>query len=121
MAILNAADCEPPPHKDKEMLRVYPDQVLAGVGGRFVELVGALRGRRGNQVQVPRRDRSCCGRSFPVAQCGSRKRCRDSYPAGDEFILVYDVTGKVIPPGKIPLVVGAVVINVETAYNIAQA
>jgi Na+-translocating ferredoxin:NAD+ oxidoreductase RnfC subunit len=31
------------------------------------------------------------------------------------------VTGKVIPPGKIPLAVGAVVINVETAYNMVQS
>ena len=44
----------------------------------------------------------------------------DSYPSGDEFILVYDVMGKVIPPGKIPLAVGVVVINVETALNIAR-
>ena len=46
---------------------------------------------------------------------------RDAYPAGDEFILVYDVLGRVIPPGGIPLAVGAVVMNVETAMNVAQA
>jgi Na+-translocating ferredoxin:NAD+ oxidoreductase RnfC subunit len=46
---------------------------------------------------------------------------RDAYPAGDEFILVYDVLGRVIPPGGIPLAVGAVVVNVETALNVARA
>jgi Na+-translocating ferredoxin:NAD+ oxidoreductase RnfC subunit len=46
---------------------------------------------------------------------------RDTYPAGDEFILVYDVLGRVIPPGGIPLNVGAVVMNVETALNVSQA
>ncbi len=45
----------------------------------------------------------------------------DAYPAGDEFILVYDVLGRVVPPGGIPLAVGAVVINVETALNVAAA
>jgi Na+-translocating ferredoxin:NAD+ oxidoreductase RnfC subunit len=44
---------------------------------------------------------------------------RDTHPAGDEIILVYDVLGRIIPPGGIPLNVGAVVINVETALNIA--
>jgi Na+-translocating ferredoxin:NAD+ oxidoreductase RnfC subunit len=44
----------------------------------------------------------------------------DTYPAGDEFILVYDVTQRIIPPGKIPLAVGCVVINVETALNIGR-
>ena len=46
---------------------------------------------------------------------------RDAYPAGDEFILVYDVLHRVIPPGGIPLAVGAVVVNVETAMNVAHA
>ena len=46
---------------------------------------------------------------------------RDAYPAGDEFILVYDVLGRVIPPGGIPLAIGAVVMNVETAMNVAHA
>jgi Na+-translocating ferredoxin:NAD+ oxidoreductase RnfC subunit len=46
---------------------------------------------------------------------------RDAYPAGDEFILVYDILGRVIPPGGIPLAVNAVVMNVETAVNIAYA
>ena len=45
----------------------------------------------------------------------------DAYPAGDEFILVYDVLGRVVPPGGIPLAVGAVVMNVETALNVAAA
>ena len=46
---------------------------------------------------------------------------RDAYPAGDEFILVYDVLHRVVPPGGIPLAVGAVVMNVETAMNVARA
>jgi len=46
---------------------------------------------------------------------------RDVYPAGDEFVLVYDVTGHVIPPGGLPLDVGAVVSNVETMINVARS
>jgi len=43
----------------------------------------------------------------------------DVYPAGDEFILVHLVTGRVIPPGGLPKDVDAVVSNVETLINIA--
>ena len=43
---------------------------------------------------------------------------RDTYPAGDEFLLVYDAIGRVIPPGGLPKDVGAVVANVETLVNI---
>ena len=43
------------------------------------------------------------------------------YPAGDEQQIVYEVTGKVVPTGGIPLDVGAVVSNVSTLINIANA
>ncbi|MBN2690126.1 MAG: SLBB domain-containing protein [Gammaproteobacteria bacterium] len=42
------------------------------------------------------------------------------YPAGDEFLLVYETTGKIIPEGGIPLNVGVVVSNVITFMQIAD-
>ncbi len=45
----------------------------------------------------------------------------DIYPAGDEVILTYEVTGRVVPPGNIPLSVGVTVLNVETVYNLYRA
>ena len=41
----------------------------------------------------------------------------DIYPAGDEVILIYETTGRVVPQGKIPIVVGCMVVNVETVLN----
>jgi Na+-translocating ferredoxin:NAD+ oxidoreductase RnfC subunit len=43
------------------------------------------------------------------------------YPAGDEFVLVYEVTGRIIPEGGLPLQVGIVVDNVVTLLNVANA
>ena len=45
----------------------------------------------------------------------------DVYPAGDEYVLVYEITGRRIPPGGIPLQVGCLVDNVETIVNVARA
>lgn len=45
----------------------------------------------------------------------------DFYPAGDEQVLVHEVTGRIVPEGGIPLHVGVVVANVETLVNITQA
>ena len=45
----------------------------------------------------------------------------DVYPAGDEYCLVYEITGRQIPPGGIPVQVGCVVDNVETIINVAKA
>lgn len=43
------------------------------------------------------------------------------YPAGDEQVMVYDVTGRIVPEGGIPLKCGCVVSNVETMLNIYNA
>lgn len=45
----------------------------------------------------------------------------DVYPAGDEQVLVYELTGRVVPELGIPLQVGCVVINSETALNIFKS
>ena len=45
----------------------------------------------------------------------------DYYPAGDEYDLVHEVTGRLIPPAGIPIQVGVVVNNVETFVNVAAA
>lgn len=43
------------------------------------------------------------------------------YPAGDEQVLVYEVTERVVPPAGIPLDVGAVVCNLATMNAISDA
>ena len=45
----------------------------------------------------------------------------DMYPAGDEQVLVYETTGRIVPEAGIPINVGCVVCNVETALNIYKA
>ncbi|MGQ9573995.1 MAG: 4Fe-4S dicluster domain-containing protein [Thermoguttaceae bacterium] len=115
--LLNAAECEPLLHKDKEVLRHDTDRVIDGLAAA-VELVGAQRGIiaiKGKYQDVIQLVRPKLGAHMELVPL------RDAYPAGDEFILVYDVLGRVVPPGGIPLAVGAVVINVETALNVAQA
>ena len=115
--IINAAECEPLLHKDKEVLRAYAEGVVAGLGAGM-KLVGAARGFVGIkdkykdviEILKPR-----LARGMEIAPL------KDAYPAGDEFILTYDVTGRAIPPGGIPLNVGVVTMNVETAMNVAAA
>ncbi len=39
------------------------------------------------------------------------------YPAGDEIITIYESTGRVVEPGKLPISQGVIVYNVETMLN----
>jgi len=115
--LVNAAECEPLLHKDKEVLRHYVDTVLEGALAAMY-LVGAGRaviGIKEKYGDVCELVASKAPRGIDIA------RLPDAYPAGDEMILVYDVLGRVVPPGGIPLAVGAVVMNVETALNVALA
>ncbi len=115
--LINAAECEPLLHKDKEVLREYADEVLGGLA-IGMGLVGAKRG----VVGIKAKYQDVIGLLRPRLATGMEiVPLRDAYPAGDEFILVYDVLGRVVPPGGIPLAVGAVVMNVETAKNVARA
>ncbi len=44
-----------------------------------------------------------------------------AYPMGDEVVLIYEATGRVVRPGGLPIECGAAVFNVETMYNIYRA
>lgn len=115
--LINAAECEPLLHKDKEVLQEYADEVIAGV-----EIAMELVGAQGGQIGIKEKYGHVIDTLRPKLPARIQiAPLRDAYPAGDEFILVYDVLGRVIPPGGIPLAVGAVVMNVETAVNVARA
>ena len=43
------------------------------------------------------------------------------YPSGDEKSVIYEITGQVVPTGKLPIDTGCVVVNVGTALGIADA
>ncbi|MEW6250107.1 MAG: 4Fe-4S dicluster domain-containing protein [Planctomycetota bacterium] len=132
--ILNAAECEPLLHKDKELLRHFTDDVLAGlhtaaelvgardvaigIKGKYTDVIELLLSRPGVFHETTGAGPSATGKT---SDGGVRIiPLHDSYPSGDEFILVYDVTHKIVPPGGLPLHVGCVVLNVETALNIAR-
>jgi Na+-translocating ferredoxin:NAD+ oxidoreductase RnfC subunit len=115
--LLNAAECEPLLHKDKEILQRHPEAVLEGLQ-TAMRLVGANRGRIG----IKNKYHHLLDMLGPLLPTNvDVAPLQDTYPAGDEFILVYDLLGRVIPPGGIPLAVGALVLNVETALNVARS
>ncbi len=118
VVIANGAECEPLLHKDAAVME---HQAAAIVKGLLLAME-ALRAREGvvgikakKKRAVEAMQAACQGTPVRVHLLG------DYYPAGDEYDLVHTVTGRLIPPGGIPLQVGVVVCNVETFANIAAA
>ncbi|MBK7874963.1 MAG: 4Fe-4S dicluster domain-containing protein [Planctomycetes bacterium] len=114
--ILNAAECEPLLHKDKEILKHYKGEVLAGMREVMRE-VRATRGLIGIKDKYVDLIRELTAAAAPMGI--EVHTLGDYYPAGDEFITVFETTGRVIPPGGLPGDVGCLVNNVETMLNVA--
>lgn len=116
VVVVNAAECEPLMHKDKEILKHFAVQVLEGLQS-VRNIVGAREGIIGikeKYVEIIAELKTLLDPSVRIHPLG------DYYPTGDEFILVKETTGRIIPPGGLPLDVGVVVCNVETLWNIAR-
>lgn len=118
--IINAAECEPLLQTDKYIIRNFSHEIIKAVEATAAE-VGAekavigLKKKYISEIEVLNK---------AIKDLNSKVKLhylKSIYPAGDEHVLVNDVTKKVIPPGGIPLNVGAVVSNVGTVLNIYEA
>lgn len=118
--IINGAECEPLLRTDRFIMRnEAPSLVRALVALReelhISECVISLKEHYHEEVSALRK--AIADVNAPI-----RLHLMESfYPAGDEQTIVYEVTGRVVPPGGIPIAVGVVVNNVATIYAISQA
>lgn len=116
--IANGAECEPLLHKDAAVMTHQAAAVVRGVQ-LSMEAVGAKNGviavKAKKQEAVEAVRAACKDTNVRVQLLG------DYYPAGDEFDLVFTVTGRLIPPAGLPLHVGVLVNNVETFANVTAA
>jgi len=115
--LANGAECEPLIHKDYELMLHFPKEIIKGLD-LLIESTSAKKGFFGikekNAKVISAVSKHLNGKT-------ELTRLGDFYPSGDEFELVYEATGRLIPPAGIPLDIGCVVNNVETLYNIFQA
>lgn len=116
--LVNGAECEPLLHKDYELMKSCPAGIVEGAKN-MRDAIRARYTRFGikskNAPAVEAIQACIAGSDMDTVLLG------DFYPSGDEFELVYSATGRLIPPGGIPLAVGCVVNNVETLYNVSRA
>lgn len=117
--LANGAECEPLLRVDQQVMQYHAADVVRGIR--------AVKEFTGAKYAV-----ICLKEHYHDAVKALKavlKDCDDVtlhlldgyYPAGDEQQIVYEVTGRVVPTGGLPLDVGAVVCNVSTLQNIALA
>ena len=117
--IVNGVECEPLINVDRQLIEKYTARLYEGLkiavqstGAKNVII--ALKSKNKDAVSALENFKQG-DIKFDIFKLGN------FYPAGDEQVLVNEVTGKIVPEGGIPLNVGIVVINVETLINVANA
>ncbi|MBN1503520.1 MAG: SLBB domain-containing protein [Candidatus Eisenbacteria bacterium] len=115
--VANYAECEPLVASDSAVISADPERMLEGLA-LMRGAVGATRA-----IVALKRKRK---EQVAVLEELSRKRgdftlhlLDDVYPAGDEHLLVEEVTGRVVPQGGIPPEVSVLVSNVTTLWRVA--
>lgn len=117
--ILNCAECEPLLKLHRHVLQTHPQEILEALYliSKTVNAKKVYVAIKKSYVQTEEAIKPYL-EFFPNIEIS---KLPDIYPAGDEVILTYEVTGRVVPPGAIPLSVGVTVLNVETVYNLYRA
>ena len=113
--ILNCAECEPLFKLHRQLLATYTHEIMTAllhvkeaVGAK--EVIIALKPSYKEAIDrvnfyLPSFD------NFRISLLPK------IYPVGDEIILIYETTGRVVKPGKLPISEGVIVYNVETMLN----
>lgn len=117
--VVNAAECEPLMMVDHYILEYHLQELIDTLNllCEIMDTREAIIGIKGKNMHLldEKIVKSLRGTKVKI------KEIPDIYPAGDEVVLTYETTGKIIPEGAIPVMVGVMVINVETLFNIYKA
>ncbi|MDR2300605.1 MAG: 4Fe-4S dicluster domain-containing protein [Deltaproteobacteria bacterium] len=117
--LVNGAECEPLLKVDQQLAELRSDELVTALSA----LVKAL-GAKGGILAFKEKYQgalSALQNEIKDQPNLSIKTLGNHYPMGDEQVLVYEVLGRVVPEGALPLSQGALVINVETLLNVFDA
>lgn len=117
--ILNCAECEPLLRLHRQLLEKYAHEILDTFSaiGQAVGAEELIIGIKKEYRKTIEALNQYIG-DYPKARLGLLD---EVYPAGDEVVLIYEVTGKTVRPGGLPIESGVAVFNVETVYNVYRA
>ena len=118
--VINGVECEPYLTADHRLMLERTKEVLEGIMicNRILNPARTIIGIEENKKDAALvLEKEIELRSLPIEVCLLRMK----YPQGDEKQLINATIGREIPSGKLPLDVGAVVVNVGTTYAVYEA
>jgi Na+-translocating ferredoxin:NAD+ oxidoreductase subunit C len=117
--IINGCECEPFLTCDHRLMLERPDDLIGGLK-LMMKAVGAQRGYIG--IEANKMDAAdAINAKLAGEQSISVEVLEVKYPEGAEKMLIDAITGRRVPPGKLPSEVGVLVQNVQTAVALYDA
>lgn len=118
--IVNAMECEPLLRTDRFVVERFAPQLVAAARA-LMEAVGAVQCtfalKETYLKEIAALEGALAGQPGDIRI----HTCSSYYPAGDEHLVVYEVTGRTVSPQNIPLAVGCVVMNASTLLGVGDA
>jgi len=116
--VLNGAECEPYITADYQTMMHNTDELYEGLSAimKYLGVKRAVIGVENNKKDAIEHLAKVIpdGVGIEIASLPAR------YPQGAEKTLLYQITGRVVPEGKLPADVGVLVFNVTTVVTIAR-
>lgn len=116
--IVNGAECEPYITSDTRTMIDNADLVWEGIEllQKYLKVKRVIIGIENNKPQCINNFKKMC-----KPGCGVEVNALPaSYPQGAEKVLIYNTLHRIVPEGKLPIDVGAVVINCTTLAVLAK-
>ncbi len=117
--LLNCAECEPLLRLHRQLLKYHAEEIIKAFD-KTREILGAKEGI----VCIKSHYKGAIEAvTALLPQYKNLKICLLPvvYPAGDEVVMIYEATKRVVRPGGLPIEQGVAVFNVETMYNAYHA
>ena len=117
--LLNCAECEPLLKLHQQLLEKHAYEILstfhmiAQTLGAGEAVIGIKKAYRQTVLALEEHIGA-----FPEMRL---HLLDEVYPMGDEVVLIYEATNRVVRPGGLPIEQGVAVFNVETVYNAYRA
>ncbi len=118
IVIVNAAECEPILSHNIEYIEKNPEKVIRGLE-IAMEVTGAEKGAVAVKEIHPEAIEAL--KNVLNNSAITVHALPNMYPMGEERAVVREVLGPVLPVTALPAQAGAIVINLETVYRIAEA
>jgi electron transport complex protein RnfC len=116
--IINGAECEPYITSDTRTMLDRSDELMEGARlvQHFLQVRRVIFAIEDNKPRCIQLYRKLTKDEDGMEVCA----LKSLYPQGGEKVLIYNTIGEIVPEGKLPLDVGAIVLNCTTLANIAR-